>query len=221
MTSVAQLLKIAAVLTALAATSVGANAQQRARAQVPPSAVQASALPSCPADAGRFRFVRGGGAFNGGRSDTVYGQLFLSGRDASGLGMVPTSGSTRRAPTGGNPSAGTPPSGSPAAGAPPPVTSDRPGGIVQAPPAPSEAEPAADGVPPPAVGAAPPGTSLVGATGPSGLDGNPDGLPGPASDLEPFVAPAVTPEPGTLLLIGTGVGGMLMARRRRRLRGKV
>jgi hypothetical protein len=176
----------AALLAVAAITSMALNAQGRRNTILPPSVVQSSALPSCPADGGPLAFFGGGGGGGGSRRMAgMYGQVFLSGGGgrSARLNSEPASrwrnsqgngnGSGSGAPNWSGPGNGRDEDGN---GRENRRRNDRRRGDDD--------------------------------------DDDDDEVPLPA---EPDPAPpAVTPEPGTWLLIGTGVAGLLATRRRAR-----
>lgn len=196
MTLVRCAIKTVAVVTlCLTGSAIAAPAPQADGAANPPS-ISTATWPACSADrsdtqSGHLRFFQGGG-----RASGMYGQIFFAGGGASRIASSATTspGSARSTGlVGAPPSPRRPPNGTPSPQRPPSDTAE---------PNPSETG---------AVDDAAPGLAELPALGLlDGGEGLIDGVGGAA------VPAAVTPEPGTLLLIGGGLGAIALRRRRAR-----
>lgn len=196
MIRVSRLLTVSAVAAGLAVASMEvAEAQNATRATPPPSAVSAGILPSCPADQGGLRLFSGRHPFEGSLSGAMYGQTFFAGGGGSSVPSRPLAASSSRASAstpGGGPIASPPPQAG-GGNAPPAIPAD----AVVLPPATEEG-----GI----------GGIIDGKGGTGPITGEPVG----PFEVGPIAA--VTPEPGTLLLIGAGLGALAVRRRSRQTR---
>jgi hypothetical protein len=183
------LVRTIAVPIALVTTSLAAEGQDFARKLLPPSAVSPGALPSCGASQGAARRFGGRQPFQGSLSGAMYGQTFFAGGNAAAVrGNSAARSAARAMAQAGSPGARPSPSADPIE-APSSVDSNQSSASEEA-LTPSTA-----------------GTGVGPQTG-GGFQATEDPVGGPA--------PAVTPEPGTLLLIGAALGAMAVRRRRRK-----